>query len=184
MRRGTHAAEDGSFSRSAGNAAVRGALLIIAAVILGLVLLSATNDDEPFAARDEAAEQDDGEESTTDDTVDTETSQPTDTTPAAQARPPAEVKVLVANGARIQGAASRRAADLAQAGYQVAGTVNTNAAMQDSRVYFTEGYEAEARALAEAQTPPVPVEGMPAEVPVADLAGANVIFVVGVANAG
>ena len=43
MRRGQHAADDGSFGRSAGGAMARGVALIIAAVLLGIVLLKATD---------------------------------------------------------------------------------------------------------------------------------------------
>jgi hypothetical protein len=179
VRRGAHAADDGSFGRSAGNAALRGALLIIAAVVLGLVLLRATDADEPFASRSEvpndqrtpaADDDDDDDEEPVDD--------PTATTLPAP-RPPAEVGVTVANGARVQGAANRRASELTELGYRIAQATNTTARVEESRVYFTEGYEAEARALAEALEPSPPVEPMPPELPVADLGDANVLLVIG-----
>ena len=43
MRPGRHAAADGSFERSAGTAAARGAFLLVVAVVLGIVLLQAAD---------------------------------------------------------------------------------------------------------------------------------------------
>ena len=50
MSPGRHAADDGSFGRSAGGAMLRGALLLAIAVILGVVLLNTFDDGkDPFA---------------------------------------------------------------------------------------------------------------------------------------
>ena len=50
MSPGRHAADDGSFGRSAGGAMLRGALLLAIAVVLGVVLLNRfDNGTDPFA---------------------------------------------------------------------------------------------------------------------------------------
>jgi hypothetical protein len=170
VRRGRHAAADGSFGRSAGSAALRGALLIAAAVVLGVVLLKATDSPEPFA--DISDEVEAGTTSTT------ETENETSSTTAA-ARDPAQVKVLVANGSGVQGAASRTQERLAAKDYNVIAAVNAKARVPASVVYYTEGYEAEATALAASLGDPAPtVQAMPAEPPVDDLQGASVLVVV------
>src|SRR5436190_497257 len=47
MRPGRYAATDGSFARSAGGAGVRGLALLALALIIGVVLLNATDADPP-----------------------------------------------------------------------------------------------------------------------------------------
>ncbi len=48
MSRGSHAANDGSFGRSASGAMVRGVALIVVAVALGIILLLATDGPDPL----------------------------------------------------------------------------------------------------------------------------------------
>lgn len=179
MSRGAHAADDGSFARSAGTAAVRGALLILVAIALGIALLAATDDDDTtgVAADDDSAEVDTPRATTPDPGAGTATTAPPPTTP--QARPAAEVRVLVANGSGVAGLATRYKDQLAGAGYNALAPVNTTSRPLPSVVYFAPGFDAEAAALAAALAPAPPVAAMPAEPPVEQLGEADVLVVVG-----
>lgn len=169
--RGQHDADDGSFSRSAGSALARGIALIIAAVLLGLVLLNAT-DKSPVLQ----ATADDGETSATTSTTDPES---TTTTVAARAKDPAEVTILVANGSGVKGAAGSIAETLKASNYVLKESTNTQTPAEASIVFFAEGYQADARAVASLLTPPPGIQPMPTEaLPVEDLAGANLLVVV------
>ena len=97
---------------------------------------------------------------------------------------PKDVKVLVANGTTTAGAASRVVQPLTAAGYNVlAPTDATKAAKTATRssvVYFTPGYDLDARFIATRLTlQPTAVQTLPATPPVANTQGANVIVVVG-----
>ena len=179
MGRGAHAADDGSFGRSAGSAAIRGALLIVAAFVLGFALLSATSATEPFEVEsaqdggdggDQGAAGDDGEEEEDDATTTTETTVAT--------RPPAEVGVLVANASGVQGAGGRRTEDIGAAGYRMLEATTANAQSDTSTVFYVEGYEAEAQAVANLLSPVPAIAPMPPEPPVDDLGDANVLVVI------
>lgn len=173
MKRGQHAADDGSFGRSAGGAMARGIALIAIAVLLGVFLLNATDSPEPFASveTDDDSELDDTTDSTPVEVPDT-----TDTT-AQAARNPAEVTTLVANGAGIDGLASRISDTLKAANYIVAEPGNTRAPAEESAVYYTPGYEADAQAIANLLNPVPKVEALPDPSPVEDMKGANVVVV-------
>ena len=176
MSRGQHAAEDGSFQRSAGGAMARGIGLIVLAVLLGVVLLQATDRSETanIAA--------DGDDSETTATTVAEDEGPTtsSTVAAAEPRNPAEVAILVANGTggQVAGAAGRVADVLKGSNYILKNPTNTRAAAEASMVYFQPGYEADAAAVAALLTPAPGVQPMPDPIPVADLAGAHVLVVV------
>jgi len=177
VKRGEHAAEDGSFGRSAGGAMARGIALIAAAVLLGVILLNATDAPEPLTVSSDESP-DEGTEGDAAETTTTTTAPPaaTDTTLPAGARPPAEVTVLVANGARVQGAASRLSTEIAKAGFTMAAPANT-APVPTSAVDFAEGYEADAQAVAALLAPAPPVAPLPDPAPVEDLRGAQVVVV-------
>lgn len=178
-KQGQHAAGDGSFPRSAGGAMARGIGLIVVAVILGVVLLRATDSPEPF--REEAtagASTDDGGDGEAIIEGGDEGEGETTTTTAAP-RNPAEVAILVANGSGVSGAAGRVAETLKGSNYVLKDSTNTTSPAESSFVYFTAGYEAEARAIAALLAPAVPtVQAIPDPAPVRDLAGANVLVVV------
>ena len=179
MSRGQHAADDGSFGRSAGGAMARGILLIVVAILLGVVLLNATDDPEPFTARSGSEEPDRGATPTTDPaTTDT-----TDTTLPPSPRDPSEVTVLVVNGSGVRGVAGRITETLKGSAYVTVDPGNIEA-VEASVVYFVEGYEADARAVATLLTPQPAVEPMPDPAPVADLQGAQVLVVVAADLAG
>jgi hypothetical protein len=176
-----HAASDGSFAKSAGGAAGRGLLLIAIAVIVGVLLLRNGFDDNGGSA---SAPVTDG--GSTETTVSTNTTAAgggsTDSTAATTApsvRPPNQVKVFVANGAGIQGAAGKAADTLKAAGY-VAVAGNSPNRVQTTTVYYTEGFQAEAQAVAASLGAPAEaVQPMPTPPPVADIQGAQVLVVLG-----
>lgn len=152
-------------------AAGRAAMLLGAAVLVGLLLLNST-DAEPVAVTATTAA-----DSFTDDTLPGEDEVPDDTTP--DVRPPGEVKVLVANATRTEGAAGRVTEKLRLAGYNV--VPPTDAPKEDaSVVHFAAGYEAEAQVIAQAlELPPTSVQPMPEPAPISDLRDASVLVLVG-----
>jgi hypothetical protein len=178
VKRGEHAADDGSFGRSATGAMGRGIGLIIAAVVLGLVLLNATDGPAPFQTTagtgNSNSDTSDAEDETPAEGEDGESTDTTDTTVQA-VRPPAEVTVLVANGSGVRGAAAGLADTIAAAGYVIAEPANAPAPVQASAVHYLPGYEQEAQALASLLTPAPPVTPMPTPQPVPDLRGAQVL---------
>lgn len=185
----SHAADDGSLVRSTGGAAARGAMLIALAVVIGLVLLwSALDDAETVIADPGDATQDNGAaggddaaddgadnggaavDDSSDDSTTPTNDVPSDTTlaplpdeDAGQAREPAEVTVLVANGTGGRGVAGAVSDKLKTRGFisDAANALNT----QTSVVYYDEGFAADARVVAETigATPdviqPVPAAG-------------------------
>jgi hypothetical protein len=100
------------------------------------------------------------------------------TTPVS-VRPPNQVKVFVANAAGVQGAAGRTADALIAAGYAaVPGNSPTRA--EATAIYYTEGFEAEAQAVAATLgVPATSVQPMPTPPPVAEIEGSQVLVVLG-----
>jgi hypothetical protein len=146
---------------------LRGALLVAAAVVLGVVLIrSGLDTDDALSAGSGSS----GTTTTTDGA----------TTTSVAARPPGEVVVLVANGSGVDGAAGRLTTTIAEAGYQTATETNTPR-VPTTTIYFTPGYEREAAALARTLSPDAApaTEAMPSPAPVSDLAGAHVLVVLG-----
>ena len=183
MSRGQHAADDGSFGKSAGGAMARGIMLIVVAVLLGVVLLNATDDPEPFAQASDEESDDQGATPTTDPEAAGEAEDDTTTTLPAVARDPSEVTVYVVNGSGVKGAAGSITERLKGSGYVAADPGNVEV-VDASRVYFVPGYEADAAAVAGLLTPPPAVEAMPDPQPVDDLKGAQVLVVVAADLAG
>lgn len=96
------------------------------------------------------------------------------------ARTPAEVKVLVANGVGVAGAATRVSGRLSPVGYQLLKPSNTVATQTASAIYFAPGYQAEAEGVG--TTLGIPASGvmaLPTQPVVGDLQAANVVVVVG-----
>ncbi len=71
---------------------------------------------------------------------------PTVLTPTT--RPPSEVKVLVANGSGVQGAAGAATATLLGTGYNALSPVNGEP-QSETRIYFEVGFDADAQAVAQ-----------------------------------
>ena len=166
--RGSHAAPDGSFGRSAGNAAARGGILVVIAVLIGLFLLrqgldddnslvnldtgddttqSSTDADTADGTDDAADAADDG----TDDAATAGTSSTTSST-LLPARPAAEVKIRVANATTAEaGIAGDTVNFLITQGFNALSPKNSLVRpIQESTVYYLPGWESEAVAVATA----------------------------------
>jgi hypothetical protein len=94
--------------------------------------------------------------------------------------PQAEVRVLVANGAGIAGLAGRTRDLLVSAqNYNGITPTNTKITVTESAVYYTAGYQLDARNIAKIlNASPEAVAAMPTELPIDDLAQAHVLVVV------
>lgn len=177
----------------------RGVVLIAVAVVLGLFLLRAIDDGATSAA--------DGDVETADDTAAPDDGDETDETDAGEAgegggddggasddepeppppelRPPGEITVIVLNGSGVQGAAAAQTEKIAGAGYQTAIAGNAPQAVTDTQVQHAEGYEAEARALAEAiGTSPDATATVGPELADVDLQGSQLVVLLGTDLAG
>lgn len=194
----SHAADDGSLARSTGGAAARGAILIALAVVIGLVLMAFALDDkgtEVQAGGDTGTtttteSTDNGVTDSTDPVQDGSTTvapstipvDPGDGTPARQ---PSEVNVLVANGTGGKGIAGALSDKLIAVGY-IAKASNAPSTA-DSVIYYREGYDGDARAVAEllGATPEVilpatdPIAVSSSAVSDGRLEEANVVVIVG-----
>ena len=101
------------------------------------------------------------------------------TTTTAPPRDPAQVKVLVANGSDVNGAAGAESDALEALGYVAANPTNAEP-VPATVVYYTVGYQAEAEALATAiGAPATSVTPLPTPAPVADMQLANILVVIG-----
>jgi LytR cell envelope-related transcriptional attenuator len=155
----------------------RGVALIATAVIIGLFVLrngfETTGGDGP-SPQVEASD-------TTDTTAaDGGGEAPTETTAPPAPRAPAEVTVLVANTTDVSGAAGGLTDNLVGKGYQAAPPTDGQPALEQTQVLFVEGFEAEAQAVAATVGAPAEaVQPMPATPPVGDLAGAQVLVMLG-----
>ncbi|MCP5030871.1 MAG: LytR C-terminal domain-containing protein [Actinomycetia bacterium] len=127
---------------------------------------------------------DDTAASTTDTVaVDPTTTETTVTTtpPEPTLREPAEVAVLVLNGAGTKGIAGQGAEVMNDAGYQVLAPKNANS-LGPSQVLYIEGFEAEARVVAESfGVDPASVLSPydPGSPPIDEIREANVIVIIG-----
>lgn len=151
----------------------RGIVLVVIAVAIGAILLR--NDDGvttqvAVGAATNSADGGGGDDSSS-------TSSTTSTTVAA--RPASQVKVLVANGSSVNGAAGATTTELEALGYVTATPTNADR-VPATIVYYTVGFEAEARELAAAiGAAPTAVAQMPAVAPVDDLQLSNILVVIG-----
>lgn len=178
MSRGQHAADDNSFNRSASGALVRGIILVAVAVVLGVILLQATDDPIP---EDSAG----GErppvaaDATTTTTVAEE--EPPTVTPTTVPLDPSTITVLVANGAGVSGLAGDVTELVAEAEFETAAPtdVTDGEEVEESVVYYSPGFEEAAMAVAAVFDPAPEVAALPDPPPVDDLAGANVVVLAG-----
>ena len=182
MKRGRHAADDGSFVRSAGVNAGRGAVLIVAALVIGFLLLNDLEDGTgDLGGGSVSAGRTEQTTPTTAARV-LPTVAPTTTAPIKAAK---DVKVLVINGTTTAGAASRVGTVLKGGGYNVLRAVDASAqvkaATKASAVYYvTREFEREAKAIQQAlDLPPSPVTAVPTPPPAPEVNQANVVVVVG-----
>lgn len=150
---------------------VRGVVLIVVAVALGIVLLQATEGPDPFEVAPDEAGVTGGAS-----TVTTATGQASTTVTTLAPVDPSTITVLVANGGGIAGLAAAVTEQVADEGYQ---TVDpTNAEQVDaSVVYYTPGFEGAAETLAALFEPAPAVAPLPDPPPVDDLEAANLVLV-------
>ncbi len=181
-----HVRDEGSLGRSAGNQTLRGAALIVAALIIGFIMLRtvpkvSTTVTTPGATTPTTkAPKHSGSGSTS------TTSAPSASTTAAVAQhQPSQVSVLVANGAGTAGLAATVRGQLNQAGYNTAKPpINASSNVATTSVYYIAGYQPDAVAIAGVlgnglganNTAPMP---NPPPVPSGQLSGVDVLVVAG-----
>ena len=145
------------FGRSASDAALRGALLVAVAVIIGALLIwRGHNDDDDAGAIETgtttSTSRAGGNGGTTSrpgvTTRGGATTTPGPTTPIGVTRQASQVKVLAANGSGIDGYATQVHQKLATGGYSSLGADNANPGQANSFIYYRDGYQEDARALA------------------------------------
>ena len=148
---------------------MRGAGLLVVAVVLGIVLLHSSGDPYSRALR-----------ATSPGRISPVTTVPIPTTVTFPLRAPAEIKVLPANGTGTAAAAGRTGDKLKAAGYNVLSATNTSKPVGSSSVEFKPGFEREARVLATLLAlPDAVVEAMPTPPLVPDTRDADIVVIVG-----
>jgi hypothetical protein len=164
----------------AANAGARGALLLAVAVILGIVLLqkfdSGTIDTGGNIATGTSVVQ-----TTTTRRVGL-TTVPVVTTTTVKTRAKADVKVVVANGAGVKGLGATTTNVLKNAGYTTLSPTDATAQVDKTSIQFAEGYDAEARELAQTLSlpPAVAVKLNSPPVAAADIGDAKIVVILGV----
>jgi LytR cell envelope-related transcriptional attenuator len=155
---------------SGGNS-TRGIALLAVAVIIGLLILNRT--DEGVSTGDVSIETPTTEAAA----PSTVPSPPTTLRPL---RPPADVKVLAANGSNVSGLGRRTADQLKAKGYtNTLAPTDTTRGVTATSVEFNADFEPEARAVAEALgLPPTVVKALDSP-PVPDTRGADVVVLIG-----
>jgi len=113
--------------------------------------------------------------STTGDDISTSTTLATTSTSAVAVRPPGEVTVVVLNSMGLDGAAGRMTQQLSEAGYQTLTPDNFTPEQDSSRIWYREGFAAEAAELVDL-LPGADVEPLPDE---SLQEGADVVLVLG-----
>jgi hypothetical protein len=171
---GSHGPDDGSSRHAGGIQVGRAVILVGIAAIVGIVLLHrGTSGATRVASSATTTTTVKGGGGTTRTTVTT----PTTTLPV---HPPAQVKVLVANGSGVTGLAGLVSTRLRTGGYDTLASVNANQRVAASVVYYAPGYQREAAILAQSLgLAPTSVQPMPTPPPVASLGTANVLVVAG-----
>jgi hypothetical protein len=169
-------ASGGDFARSAGFAAAKGAGLIAAAVIAGIVLLQVVDDGSsgPVSANDDDTPADT-----------TTTSEPVDTSPTTGGndtpeRAHEEVRVLVLNGGAPSGSAGNMSDQLRAVGYvnQPVQAGDDDQDREGNAVMCNEGFDREAETLAIAVGPGTQIVPM-REPPPPDSDQADCVVIVG-----
>lgn len=122
------------------NPALRGVILVVVGVVLGAILLAKGGGVGFDSDRTDVAIGGGSERSTT-------TTEATTTTVAE--RPPATVKVVVANGSGKSGLAGKTGQFLATSGYTTSSATDALQPAAQTIVYFAPGFEANARAVAQ-----------------------------------
>ncbi len=162
---------DHSVSTPATSSTTRAVMLLAFAVLLGVGLLHELDNGSTVMNAKSASSTG---------SPDTTIAAVASTSTTAVARTPAQVSVLVANGTGASGVAATMSQRLTPSGYRMLTPGNTTARFTTSQVQYTTGYQTEAEQIAAVyQIPAVSVVPLSAPAPVADLAGANVVVVIG-----
>ncbi|MDA8381027.1 MAG: LytR C-terminal domain-containing protein [Actinomycetota bacterium] len=157
---------------SEGRTAARGAALVAAALVVGLILYARLPSLGSHPATTAATRT-----AVTATTVPARHPVSTTTTVAVV---PGNVQVLVANGTAVSGAAGRLSTKLGGAGYNVLAPVTATRRVSQSSVYYSSGNKAAAVAVASALgLASSAVASMPANPPVTDTLHAMVLVVMG-----
>jgi hypothetical protein len=144
------------FGRSASDAALRGALLVAVAVIIGALLIWRGHSDDDDGQIDTSAQESTtrpANGATTTRTTGTTsrggtTVQPGPTTPIGSTRQPATVKVLAANGSGVDGYATQVHQKLVTGAYASLGPENAKAGQATTFVYYRDTYQDDAASIA------------------------------------
>jgi hypothetical protein len=169
MKRGSHAADDGSFNRSAAIHTGRAAVLLVVAFLIGVGLLHSADNSVTI-----------GTTGTTAPKATTTTTVPQTTTTTLAPRDPSTVKVLPANGTATNGIGAKLRTKLLGANYDALTAVTSTSKLKSTVVYFTPGFQSEAAAVAVfLGMPATAVQAMPAKAPVPQLGTANILVVAG-----
>lgn len=183
MRPGRHAAEDGSFRRSAGMAVGRAALLLLVAVVLGVFLLNQI-DDAPETTVDQTSDVTEPD----DDNGATPTTAPTTSTTVRAAKDPATVKVLAVNGTTQSGIGARTKEVLQGAKYNALAPTDAAAKLKPVKttvIYYQPGFDVDALAIAQlfqltvANTKPMPQDMATQVVASRNVAASNIVVIAG-----
>jgi hypothetical protein len=159
----------------AGSAGARGAILLAVAVVLGIVLLQAFDTGDPTGQPVHSA----NNTVPVPTTVAPGSGTVAATTTTIAVKPPAEVKVLVANGTAIRGLGGKTSDALKALGYNVLSPTDSTKALETSSIQYDTGFEAEAKAVATTLGLPVTAVVPLNSPPVDDSRGANVIVLLG-----
>ncbi len=156
-------------------ASVRGIILLVVALILGIFILNKTQ------AGGTATPVSSARHTTTTKAAKGAKAATTTTPPSTRAvRQPAAIKVLAANGSGVAGLGSKTGDRLTAAGYNSLAPANTTTDVTTSVVEFTPGFDIESLFVAQALgLPATSVKPLAADVPVADTKGADIVVLVG-----
>lgn len=160
-------------------ATARGAILIVAAVLVGVLLLfkGVSQEGGVFSTEKPTLEKT-ATSSTTTTTAVALAPEETTTTTAAP-KPPAEVTVMVANASGKAGVAGATSTKLKSAGYTKVDTVTAPTLAKTSAVYYSNGAQADAQGVAKVLgLDAATVAALPSPAPV-DPKGASVLVVIG-----
>jgi len=175
--KGKHASQTpGTFYRDLA-IMILGILIVGAAVFFLLYLFADAPATGPTTTTTTIPETTTTAESVTTTTEDgaTTTSTLASTSTTVAVRPPAEVTVVVLNSMGLDGAAGRLTSELASAGYQTITPDNYTQELDPSRIWYREGFAAEAAVLVDF-VPGATIEPLPDE---SVEEGADVVLVLG-----
>jgi hypothetical protein len=170
---------------------VRGAILVVVAIAVGVFLLRNGLDTDVAVTADDASPEttapssddgdgdggggdggDGGDGGATDDTETTRTT--------VAVRPPAEVRVIVLNGSSVTGAAGTWSDGLQANGYDMLEAGNANASVEITQVLHQGGFRQEAASVVEALGAPAGVSPQRlGSAPPGEIGDANVVVVIG-----